>query len=294
MSAITITDMSRLEQTIKDNRLVAVKYYQDNPCLLRIKVDYPKQEMVVEFSGKILYRDYPLLISANTIKECFRHIEELGFCKIDDCLMMQSEVVACDVTKDIHYDIGAVQSYIRGHLSNYNRFLCRVLRNGNVIIENNVATRKYKKRMTIYDKWQEMQKADNQKYMQKYGLTDEFYGKCRFECNLSSKERIRDALYIDDNHIMSVLLADTNPITDFLDEALKRGENKECSDWKAYQRFLVLQDCGFDLAQVERKIRSLYRRGTNIAQVMQPYRDAYQKLSIERNDIIPTLKSLLN
>lgn len=60
--------------------------------------------------------------------------------------------------------------------------------------------------------------------------------------------------------------------------------HKVCSDWKSYQRYLVLKDCGFDLAQVEAKVRSLYKRGTKISEVMKPYRDAYEKLVMGGNN----------
>ena len=66
-----------------------------------IKVDYEEQEVVVEFCGKVLGRDYPKLISSETIKTCFENINALGFCQIDVEAMMDAEVVKADVTKDV-------------------------------------------------------------------------------------------------------------------------------------------------------------------------------------------------
>ena len=82
---------------------------------------------------------------------------------------------------------------------------------------------------------------------------------------------------------------------DFLNEAV--GQTKEtisCSEWKSYQRYLVLKDCDFDLAKVEAKARSLYKRGTKIADVMKPYRDAYDSLSFVKDDFFSGLIRQLN
>ena len=253
---------------------------------LMIKVDYASGEVVVEFTGKILGHNYPHLISMANIEECFRNIESLGFCRFDMDLLMRSEVVSCDVTKDVQCsDVRKVQSYIRSHISNYNKYMCRALKNGNVVLEKNVITRKNKKRMTIYDKEQEMKKSDNTRFMQRNGLTDEFVGKCRFEINLNSKEQIRNALHIEDTNLLTVLNSETNPILEFMDEAVCGSQGqKACSDWKSYQRYLVLKDCGYDLEKVEAKVRSLYKRGTKISEVMRPYREAYNQLMTDGTD----------
>ena len=286
IDAIDVVDESVFAKTLVNGNVVSMKYYREMPTKLMIKVDYASGEVVVEFTGKILGHNYPHLISMANIEECFRNIESLGFCRFDMDLLMRSEVVSCDVTKDVQCsDVRKVQSYIRSHISNYNKYMCRALRNGNVVLEKNVTTRKNKKRMTIYDKEQEMKKSDNTRFMQRNGLTDEFVGKCRFEINLNSKEQIRNALHIEDTNLLTVLNSETNPILEFMDEAVCGSQGqKACSDWKSYQRYLVLKDCDFDLEKVEAKVRSLYKRGTKISEVMRPYREAYSQLMADGAD----------
>ena len=286
IDAIDVVDESVFAKTLVSGNVVSMKYYREMPTKLMIKVDYASGEVVVEFTGKILGHNYPHLISMANIEECFINIESLGFCRFDMDLLMRSEVVSCDVTKDVQCsDVRKVQSYIRIHISNYNKYMCRALKNGNVVLEKNVTTRKNKKRMTIYDKEQEMKKSDNTRFMQRNGLTDEFVGKCRFEINLNSKEQIRNALHIEDTNLLTVLNSETNPILEFMDEAVCGSQGqKACSDWKSYQRYLVLKDCDFDLEKVEAKVRSLYRRGTKISDVMRPYREAYSQLMTEGED----------
>lgn len=286
IDAIDVEDESVFAKTLVSGNVVSMKYYREMPTKLMIKVDYASGEVVVEFTGKILGHNYPHLISMANIEECFRNIESLGFCRFDMDLLMRSEVVSCDVTKDVQCsDVRKVQSYIRSHISNYNKYMCRALKNGNVVLEKNVTTRKNKKRMTIYDKEQEMKKSDNTRFMQRNGLTDEFVGKCRFEINLNSKEQIRNALHIEDTNLMTVLASEANPIVEFMEEAVICDEKQRmCYDWKAYQRHLVLKDCDFDLEKVEAKVRSLYKRGTKISDVMRPYREAYSQLMAEGED----------
>ena len=286
IDAIDVVDESVFAKTLVNGNVVSMKYYREMPTKLMIKVDYASGEVVVEFTGKILGHNYPHLISMANIEECFINIESLGFCRFDMELLMRSEVVSCDVTKDVQCsDVRKVQSYIRSHISNYNKYMCRALKNGNVVLEKNVTTRKNKKRMTIYDKEQEMKKSDNTRFMQRNGLTDEFVGKCRFEINLNSKEQIRNALHIEDTNLLTVLNSETNPILEFMDEAVCGSQGqKACSDWKSYQRYLVLKDCDFDLEKVEAKVRSLYKRGTKISDVMRPYREAYSQLMTEGED----------
>ena len=220
IDAIDVVDESVFAKTLVNGNVVSMKYYREMPTKLMIKVDYASGEVVVEFTGKILGHNYPHLISMANIEECFINIESLGFCRFDMDLLMRSEVVSCDVTKDVQCsDVRKVQSYIRSHISNYNKYMCRALKNGNVVLEKNVTTRKNKKRMTIYDKEQEMKKSDNTRFMQRNGLTDEFVGKCRFEINLNSKEQIRNALHIEDTNLLTVLNSETNPILEFMDEA---------------------------------------------------------------------------
>ena len=284
IDAIDVVNENVFVKTLVNDNVVSMKYYRETPSKLMIKVDYASGEMVMEFTGKILAHNYPHLISM--VEECFRNIESLGFCRFDMDLLMRSEVVSCDVTKDVQCsDVRKVQSYIRSHISNYNKYVCRALKNGNVVLEKNVTTRKNKKRMTIYDKEQEMKKSDNTRFMQRNGLTDEFVGKCRFEINLNSKEQIRNALHIEDTNLLIVLNSETNPILEFMDEAVCGSQGqKACSDWKSYQRYLVLKDCDFDLEKVEAKVRSLYKRGTKISDVMRPYREAYSQLMAEGED----------
>lgn len=273
ISTIEIHDQSRFEVITKKGVVTALKFYQELPYLLMIKVDYQNREVVIEFSGKVLGRDYPELISIRTIGKCFENINALGFCSLDVEAMMDADVVKCDVTKDVKIqDVSGLTQYVRNHISNYQQFLCRKMRNGNLVVEKNVVSRKTKKRMTIYDKEKEMHRAENEAFVEANGLEGAFDGMCRFEINLDSKEQIRQALHVHNTKLMSVLSADANPIADFLDTVVQPESEVSLPDKKTYMMTLVLKDCDYDLERVEAKLRSfIHSKGTSIKNVMKPY-----------------------
>ena len=199
----------------------------------------------------------------------------MGFCYINiDAILKHAQVVKCDVTKDITgIDTPQLTSYIRGNLSNYQNYQCRKLRNGNLTIEKNVTTKKTMKRITIYDKGKEMNRASNIRFSQDYEITDNFDGVCRLEMNLNSKQQIRTALGISDTNIMTVLSAKANPILDFMQELVSVPQtNIQVSDKKTYLAMLVLKDNDYDLAKVEAKMREFHPRGTSISKIMETYR----------------------
>lgn len=281
ITAVIEFDDSQFEKTEK-NGSCTYKYYQEVPYLLAIKIDCPEKEVVIEFTGKILGSDYPKLISLSTIRQCFQAINSTGIVALDVEVMMDADVVKCDVTKDIHSDdVPKLTNYVRQHISNYQKYICRKLRNNNLVVEKNVVTRKMKKRMTIYDKGKEMQKVENQRFVEAYGLEGAFDGICRFELNLNSKEQIRNALGSSNTKLQTVLSSDANPITDFLDEVISSTpEPTSMTDKKSYVTMLVLKDCDYDLEKVEAKMRQFYTsRGTNINVIMQPYRQMMEQMN---------------
>lgn len=282
IDAVREFDDTQFEKIIKNDKIV-YKYYIDTPYLLVIKIDYSKHEVVIEFTGRVLGKDYPKLITSDTIRQCFKNINGLGIINLDVEVMMDADVVKCDVTKDIHTeDVPKLTNYVRQHISSYHKYVCRRLRNNNLVVEKNVITKKTKKRMTIYDKGMEMQKNENRQFVEKYGLAGVFDNVCRFEVNLNSKAQIRQSLGTSNTKLQTVLSSDANPITDFLDAMIGSSTLAPASmtDKKSYVTMLVLKDCDYDLEKVEAKMRQFYTsRGTNINTVMQPYRQMMEQIN---------------
>lgn len=284
INSIIKYDEYQFEKTIKYGN-ITYKYYQEIPYLLSVLIDIPQNHVVIEFTGKILGADYPKLISMETIRQCFHIINSMGFITLDIEAMMDSDVVKCDVTKDIKLnDIPTLTQYIRNHTSSYQKYVCRKLRNNNLVVEKNVVTRKMKKRMTIYDKGKEMQKVENQRFVEAHGLQEVFDGTCRFELNLNSKTQIRNAIGCSNTKLQNVLASDANPIMDFLDEVISNDTQAPIgiTDKKAYFTELVLRDCDYDLEKVEAKMRQLYTsKGTSITNIMKPYRQMMEQQNLQ-------------
>lgn len=287
---IEVLDTSLFNITYKNDVISSMKFYQDIPYLLMIKIDFECSEAVIEFTGKILKSGYRKLISAETIRQCFDNINEMGFCRIDvEEILSNAQVVKCDVTMDVpDLDMANLASYISANLTSYKQYQCKTLRNGNLIIEKNVTTRKLMKRITIYDKGKEMKRSANLKFAQDYGIEDEFNGLCRFEMNLNSKEQIRNTLGIDNTRLRDVLTASANPILDYMKEVISPPEHQQISDKKTYIAMLVLRDNDYDLAKVEAKMREFHPRGTSINKVMESYRSVLAQVGNSSSDSIYT------
>ena len=285
LGAIISYDGTRFEATVKNGKTSARKYYQEYPFLLKIKLDYKRYEAVIEFSGKILGKDYPELISSKTIRQCFENINTIGVCEVDVDAMMDAEVVKCDVTTDRTVtDIPELTGYIRSHIRNYQQYPCRKYSNGNLVIEKNVVSSRTKKRLTIYDKEQEMKRAENSKFVKDNGLQGSYEGVCRLELNLNSKEQIRFSLLTHDTKLSSVLSSKAEPIRAFLKDIVGEVPKPQpLSNRKTYFTMLVLKDCDYDLEKVEAKMRELYpSRGTSISKLMEPYRAMAEQIGKQK------------
>ncbi|MBR4968651.1 MAG: hypothetical protein IKY57_00650, partial [Alistipes sp.] len=151
---INVIKENAFEKIVKNDVITSLKFNRITPYLLYIEIDFLENELVIEFSGKILGIDYKKLISAETIRQCFENINSLGVCTLGvEEIMKDAVVVKCDVTQDVYCkDTSSITNYIRSNISNYHSYTPKLLRNGNFMVEKNVTTRQSKKRLTIYNK----------------------------------------------------------------------------------------------------------------------------------------------
>lgn len=288
LSSVEVVDQSLFTIVKEHGRVKSMRMSFTEPFFLSMELNYDRQEFVLEFTGKVLGPDYPQLISEKTIMQCFERINEMGFCIVDPTKMMEAEVVKCDVTTDISVDnIPEMTKWIRANVSSFQSYTCRILSNKNLIIEKNVCTPKRKKRMTIYNKENEMSHSKEREFVTENELTGAFDGKCRFELNLCSKQQIREALGLTGNTLAEVLHSDKNPIADFLNEVIAERSTSVCEEtnnWKKYWQLLILNDCDYDLAKVEAKIRQ-YKdpRSTNIPKMMAPFRELLSDMPTKKS-----------
>lgn len=254
-------------------------------------VDFNHDELVLEFTGKALLDKYPQLINYETIKDSLNNINKLNVCRLDvEAILHDAEVAKCDVTKDIETDINVINNTIRQNLKNYTKWFVEQRNNG-IVLKNVVSTPKYKKRLTIYDKYKELEKANNMNFLNGLSARDEilsyFKGKVRFELNINTKQQIRQLLNIPNNNIQNVLNATANPILTIIDEAVKyEPQQQKALTLRDYEHELLLRDCDFDLVKVEAKVRALSSKNTSIKRMMQPYKELYKRLQNNKTSTI--------
>ena len=297
----TIENIKRLnedvfENKVKDGCIVEQRYTMMSPYYLYIEADYREQELILEFTGKILKDDYPDLIHRDNIKTCLCNINDLGLCELDiDGILTDGVVVKTDVCQDVDCsDCRTLTQSLRASVNNFKKYLVRNI-NDNFVIEKNVQTKGYKRRLTIYDKEKELQKASNRRFISSLNypetVLDNFRGKMRFEMNLNSREQIRQSLNIADTSIASVLNTSATPIWDFLDGAISDSEvGTNCTTLTELKNQLLLEHCGNDLVKVEALLRNYCSPNTHISQVMKPFRVLVAKLS---DNITPSVKQQL-
>lgn len=275
-------DPEKFSVVKEGGRTKVQKFKISEPFSLSIEIKHDENELVVEFTGKILGKDYPELISIKTIEMCFERLNSLGVCRLDTAKMMKAEVVKCDITKDVPVeDIPALARYVKGAVRNYEAFTCTRFRNGNLVVEKSVTTNKRKRRITIYDKGHEMNLQGERPFVSDNGLEGEYDGICRFEMNLTSKKQVREALGLTGNTLEEVLQSKKNPIQDFLCDILAEDpKGKAIESWRDLEKYAVLVLCDFDMARVEAKARQFKNpRNTSIRKMMEPYREILAGLS---------------
>ena len=275
----------------KFDEVLYYKYQQDKPYSLLIMVDYSHDELVLEFTGKILLDKYSQLINSETIKDCLNNINRLQICRLDvEAILQDAEVVKCDITKDIETDINVINSTIRQNLTNYRKWTVKQYNSG-IVLENVVSTPRYKKRLAIYNKGKELERVNNINFIDSLNTRNDilsyFKDKVRFELNINTKQQIRQLLNIPNNNIQNVLNATANPILSVIDEAVKyEPQQHKVQTLRDYEHELLLRDCDFDLVKVEAKIRALSSRNTSITRMMQPYKELYKRLQDNKTSTI--------
>ena len=284
IDSISIRDYSYFKTEIKNDEIKSYSYIQQTPFLLYVEQDIAEQETVIEFTGKILMEEYPRLICRDTINQCFNCINQMAFCNIDfNKVWNDGQVCKIDVSKDVAVeDCHELSEYMRTHLSNNRKYQSRII-SSNLIIEKNVTTKGLKRRLTIYDKWKELQRSENREFLSHLNnannVIEYFKGKIRFELNLNSMEAIRKSLNIKDTSLANVLNSVANPIWDFVNAAISEdGITSVCNSLKERKNLAFLRDCDMDIIKVEAELRAYASPKTHISQLVKSYREVLDKL----------------
>lgn len=261
------------------------KYHQNSPFSLTIINNPRKNELIIDFTGKVLKDDYPNLISRETIRQCLDNICTMNICDLDiDAILSDSKVCLCDVTQDItcNYPMADIKQHLKASIINYDKWLVKKCRNNGLVIFNSVTTQRRSKRFIIYDKAKEMRLADNKGFLACVNdpntLLHQFDAKVRLELNLRSMEQIRNYLHISDNQLQSVLNSTATPILEIYDESIAETIPVSNAIYNKAEKLALLEQCNYDLQAVEMKIREHTPKNSSIRRKMEPYRQLLQSI----------------
>jgi len=259
---------SDVSTTIMRNSIgKAIRYTQKKPY--NIYMDYNLQDntCIIEFSSKLLFDHYPQLINRNNIHECFQNLENIGFCKMDiNGILNDSELLTCDITKDISGIVQPDLLAMKSCLVNHNKFRVQKYGNSGYAVNKMVKTSNRKLRMIIYDKGKELRKKTNSEFIgmlnDAESLLAYFDGRFRVEANVNTKEQIRHLFQTKTTKLLEVLNSEANPILTLFDEIFTFPEEPEHQNLvhppplafpklKMVKDALLLQACEYDMEKVD-------------------------------------------
>lgn len=216
---------------------------------IQIKLD----NIILEFSAKILGKDYFKGISLETIYSALQAIQATGLIRFKD---VQKVINASDVCRvDVNNNV---------RLDNINHTLCMLnkysmvkdwqsdfrLDNLNKSISFKQKIKTYPLRWIGYSKELELAKADNREFIiQQPKVYDSANGIFRVETNVIGFKRIQRELSINDNKLKTVLLSDENVNLNVLNRITKMKMKPETKTFKTKKQDSAYIDAYFYLTQ---------------------------------------------
>ena len=283
-----------------NGRIESWTFKCDSPYSVLIKKNRKDNELVIEFTGKILLDKYTDLIGLDNIRLCLEEINKRHICKLDiNGILSDSSVTKCDVTMDVHCtDLGRLAMQIKENICNHKKYMCKLI-GENIEITNCVKTRHLKTRCIVYDKYSEINKPENREFLgvitNRNEMLNYFKGRIRFELNLNSMQLIRQYLGIADTNLSSVLNCAKNPIIDFFSKILiNETERPSCiKTLRDFERSLLIKYCKNDMSRVEAIIRSYTSPSTSIKQSISPYQRLLRMTNSGTDGVLDELKYML-
>ena len=271
-----------------DGEPLTASYNQKSPFYYKVSINYGKRNAEIEFSGKALLDDYPSLINYCNIESCFKNISKCGVFQIDSTMAINlAYVKQCDVTCDIPSSCSIKELYNYITLKSSKGWCIKDITSNRFAIENTNTTKRLKCRLLIYDKEEEMSNKSSHDFLSSVTNREDqlkyFQGKCRFELNLQSIDRIRHYFNIEETKLTALINSNEDPIARFLGEALVDEEllskaSLAAGNLRDLEHLLLIALCDYDIGKLERLIRSMYGASRSIQRAKTPYLKIQQKL----------------
>jgi len=274
---------------VKRNNIISeVRFKQMIPYNLYIGYNLINNKCIVEVSGKVLGDRYPELINKDNIGYCFNEINSLGVCEMNiDGIISDSELVSCDITRDVEGISMPEQLTLKSCLKHFNKFQVQKYSNSGFTATKMVKTKSRQIRLSFYDKHKELLKAGNSAFLDnlkdKKELLDYYDSRFRVEANVRTVSQIRNLFETDDNSLISVLNSSANPLLKLFDSVFVVPEADETSkdvQLLSYDNFselkdaLFLQACNYDPDTIDIVLNNCLSPNTN----KRKYRTKFHKI----------------
>lgn len=243
----------------------------------------------LEYSSKVLGDRYPELINYDNIRDCLNRINTLGICAIDlERVLEEATVIGADFTKDIRLEdipsannMTDVKSIIRLSINNYQRYNCANYKGGGMVVSNAVNDSRRAKRLTVYDKHDELRLSSNRAFLRSLNdeerLLEYYRGRVRFELRATTQYQLRQWLGIRDLSITSVLRSTANPLqlvmAEMFNPIFAVDENSIKPTLTNLDKLCTLKVLEWDLSRVEAHVRQSTKR--SVSEGMKAYERLY-------------------
>lgn len=272
------------------------------PFNLYIATNYSKQTLTIEFSSKILFDDYPNLITSETLPQCLYNLNDMGICTIDiDGVLKTGCITQADITKDVSLELtNDILTALNNNVGNYRRFKWQHYTSKGITFTKDVVG-KGREEIKFYNKRKELSAtAQNRRFLDLLASREQVEGyfsdKTRVEITLSSQPQIRNSLQINDTYIPMFFASDANPILAQFDRIFNSSTIDSSIDMDNYDTWAmskILELYSGNLQLIEQEVRRLYKFRSGVNSRMAKFEQLKQMQQTPQRNIIQEVRKLL-
>ena len=272
------------------------------PFNLYIATNYSKQTLTIEFSSKILFEDYPKLITAESLPQCLYNLNDLGICIIDiDGVLKTGCITQADITKDVSLELtDDILTALNNNVGNYRRFKWQHYDGKGITFTKDIIGRG-KEEIKFYNKRKELSAtAQNRRFLDLLANREQvenyFSDKTRIEISMNTQPQIRNSLQIDDTYIPTFFTSTTNPVLAQFDRIFSSStidSSIDIGNYDTWAMFKILELYNGNLQLIEQEVRRLYKFRSGVNSRMAKFEQLKQMQQTPQRNIIQEGRKLL-
>lgn len=272
------------------------------PFNLYIATNYSKQTLTIEFSSKILFGDYPKLITAETLPQCLYNLNDLGICIIDiDGVLKTGCITQADITKDVSLELtDDILTALNNNVGNYRRFKWQHYDGKGITFTKDIIGRG-KEEIKFYNKRKELSStAQNRRFLDLLANREQvenyFSDKTRIEISMNTQPQIRNSLQIDNTYIPTFFTSTANPLLSQFDKIFNCSTvdtSIGIDNYDTWAMSKILELYNGNLQLIEQDVRRLYKFRSGVNSRMAKFEQLKQMQQTPHRNIIQKVRNLL-